>query len=76
MKVLLIIALFCSAAFAEGDMGAGGLWDDGTATSSLEGDMGAGGRTCEEGKTCVADPADDGDSMLETIKDYLASLIG
>ncbi len=76
MKVFLVIALFCSAAFAEGDMGAGGLWDDGAATNSLEGDMGAGGRTCEEGKTCETDPDDDGDSMLETIKDYLASLIG
>lgn len=76
MKVLLVIALFCSAAFAEGDMGAGGFWGGDDTTANLEGDMGAGGRTCEEGKICVTDPDDDGDSMLETIEDYLASLIG
>ena len=76
MKVFLMIALFCSAAFAEGDMGAGGLWNDETPTSSLEGDMGAGGRTCEEGKTCVTDSDDDDNSMVETITNYFASLHG
>ncbi|MBC7899620.1 MAG: hypothetical protein H7070_06155 [Saprospiraceae bacterium] len=74
MKVLLVAALFCSSAFAEGDMGNGGLWGGDDTTTSLEGDMGNGGKTCEEGKTCVTDPDDD--SMLEIIQDYLASLIG
>lgn len=71
MKVFLMIALFCSAAFAEGDMGAGGRTCPQGQTC-----LGAGERTCEEGKTCAADPDDDGDSLLETIQDYLASLIG
>ncbi len=75
MKIFLVIALFCSAAFAEGDMGAGGRTCP-QGQTCLVGDMGAGGRTCEEGKPCAADPDDESDSMLETITDYLASLIG
>lgn len=78
MKVFLVIALFCSAAFADGDMGAGGLWS-GDGTTNLEGDMGAGGKHCPEGQTCLTegdDSEDSDDSILESIKDYLASIIG
>ncbi len=52
LKVLVLVCLFCAAAFAEGDMGGGGLADTGidSKTSKTvitrtteEGDMGGGG---------------------------------
>jgi hypothetical protein len=50
LKSLLIVALFCSVAFAEGDMGGGGFTDCENPTDvppvvkCEEGDMGGGGR--------------------------------
>ena len=76
MKVLLVIALFCSAAFADGDMGAGGFWSGDDTTANLDGDMGAGGKTCPQGQTCLIAASEADESMLKFIKDYLASLIG
>ena len=58
MKIFLVIALFCSPSFAEGDMGAGG-------------------RTCPQGQTCLVGGSEDSDdSILKSITDYLASIIG
>lgn len=78
LKVFLVIALFCSSAFAEGDMGAGGLWSEGNTTTSLDGDMGAGGRTCPQGQTCLLSDESNtsDDSTLASIVDYLASILG
>ncbi|MBC7899621.1 MAG: hypothetical protein H7070_06160 [Saprospiraceae bacterium] len=76
MKIFLVIALFCSTSFAEGDMGNGGLWSGDETTNSLEGDMGNGGKTCPQGQTCLVGSNDSDDSILKSIKDYLASIIG
>ena len=61
-KTLLILALFVIPAFAEGDMGGGGLSDGGTQpsptptpTTSADGDMGGGGfwSTSGDGTTLI-----------------------
>ncbi len=52
LKVLVVVGLFCTAVFAEGDMGGGGLADTGIESKTSktvitrtteEGDMGGGG---------------------------------
>ncbi|HSK73705.1 MAG TPA: hypothetical protein VK892_18550 [Pyrinomonadaceae bacterium] len=55
LKLFLVVCLFSSVAFAEGDMGSGGY--------TCEGDMGSGGYTCEGDMTgggitcdCETDP--------------------
>ena len=40
LKIVLTLTIFCSVAFADGDMGTGGL--------TFEGDMGTGGKTCTQ----------------------------
>ena len=49
-KSLVLIALFCPVAFAEGDQGSGGFADSGapvvkTSDQSVDGDQGSGGFT-------------------------------
>ncbi len=77
MKIFLVIALFCSTSFAEGDMGAGGFWSGDETTNTLEGDMGAGGKTCPQGQTCLLSSEDNSDdSILKSIQDYLETIFG
>jgi hypothetical protein len=76
LKVLLVMALLCPAAFADGEMGSGGLADYDTppatvkTSQSLEdGEMGSGGKLSE---------GEDGisiDSVLSSIYEYLDSMI-
>ena len=73
LKLMVVIALLCPAAFADGDMGSGGLWDSDVPTTpvktsrSLEdGDMGSGGLTSSA--TYL-------DSVLNSIYDYFDSMI-
>ncbi len=53
LKLLVLIALLCPAAFADGEMGGGGLYDTGSVDTTSktviirtpeEGEMGGGGR--------------------------------
>jgi len=72
LKTLVLIALMCPAAFADGDMGGGGLgMDTGPVKVQKEirsteddGDMGGGGR-----------PGSYIDWVLDSIDDYLGSII-
>lgn len=72
LKLMVVIALLCPAAFADGDMGSGGLaeYDVPTASvktsRSLDGDMGSGGRTSSSSYL---------DSVLNSIYDYFDSMI-
>lgn len=77
-KILLVLALFCGTAFADGDMGNGGLWTpDGSATTSATdgGDMGNGGKTCPEGQTCITDESTGSFSVLDLINDLIAAAL-
>ncbi|MBC7900125.1 MAG: hypothetical protein H7070_08740 [Saprospiraceae bacterium] len=74
MKVFLVVALFCSTAFADGDMGSGGF---------AEGDMGSGGKTVTTGEPCI--PGDMGSggktctgnrSIFESVQEFIAELFG
>ena len=53
IKLFLIVALFVSTAFADGDMGNGGF---------AEGDMGNGGKTCAT--NCLTDNQTDRKSVV------------
>lgn len=82
LKLFLVVCLFSSVTFAEGDMGSGGRAGDG--------DKGSGGKACTE--NCQTDPStSDGDgsltvtntnqeevknSILDFVKEYLNSLFG
>ncbi|HEY0658019.1 MAG TPA: hypothetical protein VGD05_06080, partial [Pyrinomonadaceae bacterium] len=75
IKLFLIVALFVSTTFAEGDMGNGGFADDG--------DMGNGGKTCTT--NCLTDNQTDEsieenpnptESVLTIIQDYLNTIFG
>ena len=74
VKALLVLALFVTPAFADGDMGGGGFADDGTQpkpapTAHVDGDMGGGGfRATEEEMTLI-------DAWIREISEYLG-LIG
>ena len=75
-KILLVLALFCGTAFADGDMGNGGLWTgDGSTTASATdgGDMGNGGKTCPEGQTCIDAGSSGSLSMLDLINELIAA---
>ncbi len=84
IKFFLIVALFVSTAFAEGDMSNGGI---------MEGDMSNGGRTCDPAvTTCPAntqpagtnadstdedsDTTDSDDTILDIVNNYLNTLFG
>jgi hypothetical protein len=71
LQVLILIALFCGAAFADGEMGGGGLADSGDAgktgkpvvtLSTEDGEMGGGGLAYFE-------------SVLGSIYDYFESVL-
>ena len=70
-KVLLVLALFCTTAFADGEMGGGGFADSGEGTKIVttrtteDGEMGGGG---------LADPTYIG-SILTSIYDYFDRII-
>ncbi|MEO6333481.1 MAG: hypothetical protein ABIO91_00725 [Pyrinomonadaceae bacterium] len=58
LKVVVMIALFCPAVFADGEMGGGGLSDSGNADTGIktviirtpeDGEMGGGGRLADSG---------------------------
>lgn len=71
MKLFLTIALFCTTAFADGNMGGGGFTD---------GNMGGGGKTCT-GNCLVdsrptAETGDSDNSVMKFIEDYLISIFG
>jgi hypothetical protein len=74
LKLILVLCLFSSIAFADGEMGGGG-----------EGDMTNGGKTCPQGQTCrpdappsdqSGDDANQTDSILNFIRTYLGSILG
>ncbi len=81
IKLFLIVALFVSTAFADGDMGNGGF---------AEGDMGNGGKTCTS--NCLTDNqptepngefvnqnSDSNDSdktILTIVQEYLNTIFG
>lgn len=70
LKFVLVISLFSSIAFAEGDQGSGGFTD---------GDQGSGGRTCTQ--NCIAvDQTDkatkETNSFLEYVQEFLEKILG
>ncbi len=68
VKVFLIISLFCSTAFADGEMNEGGRTGTGT---------GGGGFACIE---CVIDNEStdkvEDDSIITLFKDFLSEILG
>lgn len=77
IKLFFVIVLFCATAFAEGNMGGGGFTGDGN--------MGGGGKTCTG--TCIiatetnpdtkkSGEADESESVIKFIQDYLVSIFG
>lgn len=73
LKLILILCLFSSVAFADGEMGSGG------------GEMGSGGKTCPTPAPCrppvEPDETSDArpnqtDSVLTFIQEYLISIFG
>ena len=72
-KSLVLIALLCPVAFADGEQGSGGLADSSACPSTVEsadGEQGSGGLTtlpCEEPGVA--------DSVLTSILDYFDSMI-
>lgn len=74
IKFFLVVVLFCSTAFAEGNMGSGGLGDDGN--------MGSGGKTCQincsnDDQEDNEDDSDESDNLiLDLVQDYLFSIFG
>ena len=79
IKVVLVAALFCGAAFADdGDLGNGGLWA-GTPVSTTQsaegdGDLGNGGKTCPQGQTCIASQPNDSFSFLAFVRNLIAGV--
>ena len=65
VKILLVICLFTSIAFADGEMGTGGKTCP-PQTACLDGEMGTGGLT--------VDDQNQNDSMLSFIQKYLISI--
>lgn len=72
LKVMVLIALLCSTAFADGEMGGGGLSDTGIDTrngkpvitiTTEDGEMGGGGRLADFG------------SLIASIYDYFDKMI-
>ena len=65
-KSLVLIALFCPVAFADGDQGSGGFADSGTPVvkSSLEGDQGSGGLTASVSNESYLD------TLLQSVSGY------
>jgi len=70
LKIVLVISLFSSIAFADGDQGSGGFTD---------GDQGSGGRTCTQ-NCVIADQTDktvkETNSLLEYVQEYLEKILG
>lgn len=81
IKLFLVVALFVSTAFADGDMGSGGVMD---------GDMGSGGKTCttncltdnqptEPNVELIDQNSDSNDSdrtILTIVQEYLNTIFG
>ncbi len=76
IKLFLVVVLFCSTTFADGNMGGGGFTD---------GNMGGGGKTCTS--NCLVqnpnvdtkndtDQKQSEDSILDFVKEYLFSVFG
>jgi hypothetical protein len=70
LKLVVLVALFASSVFADGEMGGGGRADSGDnahgtkiviSQSMEEGEMGGGGRTEDQGLL---------DSIMSAIRDY------
>ena len=70
LKLFLVVCLFSSVAFADGDMTNGG--------SGGDGDMTNGGRTCTENCRVSSNTNEEApeDSVLSFIQDYLISIFG
>ena len=81
MKIFLVIALFSSMAFADGDMPTGNKSCP-QGQTCLTGDMPTGNKTCPQGQTCLVDgdiskdsaDEDSSGSIFEIISDYLDSI--
>lgn len=69
LKLFLVVCLFSSVTFAEGDMGDGGY--------SGDGDMGDGGRlACTENCVVNVNQKEAENSILSFVRDYLVSIFG
>ncbi len=78
-KSLVLIALFCPAAFADGEQGSGGFADTSSCSttgeySSLDGEQGSGGRGLTESPCEEVEPATT-DSVFTSIMDYFDWMI-
>jgi hypothetical protein len=77
LKAVIVLALFCGTALADGDMGNGGIWQGGGTGNSTPtangGDMGNGGIVCPEGETCTGEPDGDPFSLLTFLSSFLDS---
>jgi len=74
LKIVVLIALFASAALADGDMGSGGLAGGGNGTT--EGEIII-TQPNDQGETTVDETSDTDDleTILSTIYDYLSQII-
>lgn len=69
LKIILVICLFCSSAFADGEMTSGGLTDgEMTSGGKVTGEMTNGGLT--------ANDQNQTDSILIFVQKYLISIFG
>ena len=90
LKLFLVVCLFSSVSFAQGDTCEGDMTGGGI-TCTCEGDMTGGGYTCEGdmtggGITCTCEDnssttnnttqEESGDSILDFVQEYLSSLFG
>ena len=74
MKIFLVIALFCSASFAEGDMGAGGRTCPAGQTCFTDpGDTTDPG-TVSDSEEGVENESEDTESFVDSIYDYFESI--
>ncbi len=87
VKILLVICLFSSIAFADGEMGSGGKTCPPQTVCLSDGEMGSGGKTAIKTEETVANldgemgsggrsVNDQNDSMLDFIQKYLISIFG
>ena len=74
LKIVVLIALFASAAFADGDMGSGGLAGGGNGNNTGEVII---AQPNDDSETTVDETSgtDDLDTILNTIFDYLSQIL-
>jgi len=74
MKLFLVMSLFVSSAFADGDMGGGGKTCP-QGQTCLGGDMGGGGKATDDGTTADTDSwTETTDAVLVFVTEYLKAI--